>query len=150
MLGRYINLKKKEQQLVSREEEISLREQMLDFKESELNRKTLADALAERLAGFSFLGFTEDYIDSMSNQERMIFLRDCHALHENKAFIAITEMFITKHRDRAGLDSNNMAEVNYNRAIIDGIMQFKDFVENKHNLFEIESEVEIYDKTSII
>mgnify|MGYP006921376270 CR=1 FL=1 len=88
----------------------------------------LKDVLRERLKGIrpghpdENPSWLNNYILSLDTPERLDFLSKLYAVSNNEAFKKVTEYFMSEAMRKSTLETDNMGEVNYQRANINALM----------------------------
>jgi len=85
----------------------------------------IKDLVRERLQGIN-PGRPDDdrlqnLLDSFESPERLEFLSKAHNVIENRAFVEVVTYLMAESMKKAALLANEMGEVNYQRAVVNGL-----------------------------
>lgn len=101
----------------------------------------LKDIIRERLKGIR-PGHPSDnptwlntYILSLDTPERLDFLSKLYAVSKNEAFTKVVEYLMSESQRKATLETDNMGEVNYQRANINALMLLEEELAYYANLY---------------
>jgi len=64
----------------------------------------------------------QNYLNSLDNNERLAFLSKAHEIVKNKTFRIVVESQIIESEHKAMVQAEDMNQVNFNRATINGLM----------------------------
>ena len=101
----------------------------------------LKDIIRERLKGIrpghpsDNPSWLNNYIVSLDTPERLDFLSKLHAVSHNEAFAKVIEYFMSEAQRKATLGTDNMGEVNYQRANINSLMLLEEELEYYSKLY---------------
>lgn len=115
--------------------------------ELEVFKKSLdiKDLIRSRFNGITPVNPREDsvlakYLSGLDDGSRLVFLAKAKDIVNNETFKVVSESLILDSVHEAILKSNDMAEVNFNRATINGLMLLEDEINYLASLYEEERE----------
>lgn len=138
-------------ELKAREAALESRRQQI---EKEYSEKALLHLVRRKYKGYNpskLIGGQEDVLHDIPEGERLGFLGDLADVIENDSFRTLMEDLYTKQLITTSLESEDIDEVNFGRATINGIKIVEESLERYANIYyERSSDESDYDEYSII
>jgi len=144
-------LQKKAETLQAKEAELEKRRREI---EKEYTDQALRHLVRRKYHGFNpseLIGGQEDVLHDIPEAERLGFLGNLADVIENDSFRKLMEHLYTKQLITTSLESENIDEVNFGRATINGLSIVEESLERYANIYyERSSDESDYDEYSII
>lgn len=77
----------------------------------------------------------QDLIESFDTPERLEFLSKAHSIAENKTFKEVVTYLMSESMKKAALDASDIIEVNYQRAVVNGLSLLEEEIERLAKMY---------------
>lgn len=106
---------------------------------------TLKDVYRERMKSIRPNRHTDNtilynHLMSLDDNSRLAFLRKGKDIFENETFRKVTDSLIIEQEHKSMIESENMEQVNFNRATINGLILLEDQISELFEMFKTEQD----------
>jgi hypothetical protein len=114
--------------------------------EQRIELLSISDAVRDRLKGItpkrilSAESYLTDYLQGLGEEDRLAFLSKASRIVENPTYQKVVEAIILESERKAMLEARDMAEVNFQRATINGINILEDLIDELAKLYREEQQ----------
>lgn len=114
---------------------------------NKLTIKQLESLLRSQMKG---IDLNDIYLEELPEDEYREMLKDLYRLKTNKGFFKLINEISNKQVFKIAVETQNMEQVNYGRALINGLTLLKEAIEKYNAIYESKGEKEFFDKDEVI